>query len=92
MNNETLTLAITKSITQIGLKLLIIYIEHYVLVVQHLKKETSATLNLITHQPDIDKINIYAKNPYETKHQLIINKHEQIDIKHFEDSAAFLEY
>ena len=25
--------------------------------------------NLINHQPDIDKIYLYAKDPYEAKHQ-----------------------
>ena len=27
------------------------------------------TLNLIENQPDIDKIHLYAKDPYESKHQ-----------------------
>ena len=35
---------------------------------------TNALLNLINHEPDIDKIYLYAKDPYEAKYQFIINK------------------
>ena len=31
-------------------------------------------LNLINNQPDIDKIYLYAKDPYENKYQFMINK------------------
>ena len=31
-------------------------------------------LNIINHEPDIDKIYLYAKNPSEPKYQLLINK------------------
>ena len=30
--------------------------------------------DLISHQPDIDKMYLYAKDPYEAKYQLLINK------------------
>ena len=36
--------------------------------------KTNALLNLINHKPVIDKIYLYAKDPYEEKHQLLINK------------------
>ena len=36
--------------------------------------KTNALLNLINHEPDIDKIYLYAKDPYEAKYQFIINK------------------
>ena len=36
--------------------------------------KTSALLNLITNQPDIDKIYLYAKDPYEEKYHYLINK------------------
>ena len=49
-------------------------------------------LNLIIHQPDIDKIYSYAKDPYEAKYQSLINKREVAGIKHFNDSEAFIEY
>ena len=31
--------------------------------------KTNALLNLINNQPDIDKICLYAKDPYEVKYQ-----------------------
>ena len=34
---------------------------------------TNALLNLINNEPDIDKIYLYAKDPYEAKYQLLIN-------------------
>ena len=36
--------------------------------------KTNALLNLINSQPDIDKIHLYAKDPYEVKYQFLINK------------------
>ena len=36
--------------------------------------KTNALLNLINNQPDIDKIYLYAKDPYEAKYQFLINK------------------
>ena len=35
---------------------------------------------------------MYAKDPYETKYQFLINKKESIGLKHFNDSKAFIEY
>ena len=35
--------------------------------------KTNALLNLIENQIDIDKIYLYAKNPYEAKYQYLIN-------------------
>ena len=49
-------------------------------------------LNLINYQPYIDKIYLYAKNPYEAKYQLLINKRESTGLKHFNDPKAFIEY
>ena len=49
-------------------------------------------LNLINHQPDVDKIYLYAKDPYEAKFKFLINKRESIGIKHFNDSTSFIEY
>ena len=54
--------------------------------------KTNALLNLINNQPDIDKIYLYAKDPYEAKYQYSINKHEKIGLDHFDDSKAFIEY
>ena len=32
----------------------------------------------------------YAKDPYEAKYQLLINKRESIELKHLNDSNAFI--
>ena len=42
---------------------------------------TNALLNLINHEPDIDKIILYAKDSYETKYQLLIDKRERAGLK-----------
>ena len=52
----------------------------------------NALLNLINHQPYIDKIYLYAKDPYESKFPLLINKTESRGIKYFNDSEVFIEY
>ena len=49
-------------------------------------------MNLIENQPDIDKIYLYAKDPYEAKHQYLINKRESVGIDHFNDPEAFIEH
>ena len=54
--------------------------------------KTNLLFNLISHQPDIDKIYLYAKDPFEAKYQLLINKRESTDLKHFNDSKAFIGY
>ena len=53
--------------------------------------KTNALLNLINKQPDIDKMYLYAKDPYEAKYQILINKRESIRLKHFNDPKAFIE-
>ena len=54
--------------------------------------KTNVLLNLIENQPDIDKIYLYAKDPYEAKYQYLINKRESVGINHFNDPKAFIEY
>ena len=49
-------------------------------------------MNLINNQPDIDKIYLYAKDPYEAKYQYLINKREKVGLDHFDDPKAFMEY
>ena len=49
-------------------------------------------MNLIKNQPDIDKIHLYAKDPYKAKYQYLINKREGVRLKHFNDPKAFIEY
>ena len=52
----------------------------------------NALLNLINNQPDIDKIYLYAKDPYEAKYQYLINKREKVGLDHFDDPKALIEY
>ena len=54
--------------------------------------KTNSVFNLILHQPDIDKIYLYVKDPYEAKNKLLINKRESASLKHLNDSKAFIEY
>ena len=49
-------------------------------------------MNLINNQPDIDKIYLYAKEPYEAKYQYLINKHEKVRLDHFKDPKVFMEF
>ena len=58
--------------------------------VQDLEKHL--LLNLIENQPDIDKISLNAKDPYESKYQYLINKRESVDINHCNDPKAFIDY
>ena len=52
----------------------------------------NALLNLINNQPDIDKIYLHAKDPYEAKYQYLINTREKVGLDHFDDPKAFIEY
>ena len=52
----------------------------------------NALLNLINNQPDIDKIYLYAKDPYEAKYQYLINKCKKVGLNHYDDLKAFMEY
>ena len=54
--------------------------------------KTNSLFNLVNHQPDIDRIYLYAKDPYEAKYQFLINNRENTGFKHFNDSKAFIEY
>ena len=46
------------------------------------------SLDIMSMIVDIDKIYLYAKDSYETKHQLIINKRESTSL----NMQAFIEY
>ena len=55
-------------------------------------RKTNALLNLINHEPDIDKIYLQARDPSEAKYQLLTNKRESIGLKYFKDLKVFIEY
>ena len=55
-------------------------------------EQTNLLLNVIENQPNIDKIYLYARDPYESKYQYLINKRESVVINHFKDPKAFIDY
>ena len=58
-------------------------------------RKTNALLNLIRKQDNdslIDKISLYAKDLNKPKYQFLIKKRENLEIKHLNDSKAFVEY
>ena len=54
--------------------------------------KTNVLLNLIENQLDIDKIYLYAKDPYEAEYQYLINKRKCVGINYFKDPKVFIEY
>ena len=55
-------------------------------------EKTNAFLNLINNQSDIEKIYLYAKDPYKAKYHFLINKRERTWLNHFDDPKAFNKY
>ena len=51
--------------------------------------KTNELLSLINNQLDIDKIYLYVKDPYNAKHQFLINKRENIGLNSFNHPKAF---
>ena len=47
-------------------------------------------LNLINHHNDIDKVYLFAKDPYDTKDQFLIFKDQSVGSKHCNDPKAFM--
>ena len=54
--------------------------------------KTNSLFNLINHQRDIDKIYLYAKDLNEAKYQFLTKKREDVGIKSFNESKAFMKY
>ena len=52
----------------------------------------NALPNVISHQLDIDKICLYAKDPSEAKYQLLTEKHEGAALRFCNGSRAFIKY
>ena len=55
-------------------------------------EKTNPLLNLIDNKPDLDKIYLYAKDPYQAKYQHFTKKHEKVGLDHFNDPKPFMEY
>ena len=49
-------------------------------------------MNLIENQPNIEKIYLHAKDPYEGKYQYLLNKKEGVSTDNFNDCKAFIKY
>ena len=54
--------------------------------------KSNSLFNLISQQPDIDNIYLYAKDPYEAKDQFLINKREITGSKHLNDLKVIIEW
>ena len=52
----------------------------------------NALLNLINNQLDIDKIYLYAKDPFEAKYQNLINIRKKSGLNHYDDPNVFVDY
>ena len=46
-------------------------------------------VSLINHEPDIDKIFLFAKNPNEAKYQLLINKRKSTGLKYLKSFTKY---
>ena len=55
-------------------------------------RRNKCIIKFIKNQPDIDKIYLYAKDPYESKYQFSFKKKESKGLKHFNDPKVFIEY
>ena len=55
--------------------------------------KTNVLLNLIKNQrPDIGKIYLYVKDPFESKQQLLIKGREKVEIENLKNLKAFIDY
>ena len=54
--------------------------------------KTNSLFNLISYQSDIGKIYLYAKDPYESKYQLLIKTGERTKLKDFSNSKLCFEH
>ena len=54
--------------------------------------KTNTFLNFINNQIDIDKKYLYAKDQYQAKYKYLINKREKVDLKHYDDLKAFIDF
>ena len=52
----------------------------------------NSLFDLISNQPDIDKIYLHAKDPYKAKYQFLINKQESAGLNPLNDSKTYIDY
>ena len=63
-----------------------------VIVERYGSAKMNVLINLINHRLDIDKIFLYAKDPYGTKYQYLMKRFKEVDLKHLKCPNAFVEY
>ena len=80
-----------RAITQFILATISCPSTHELMVGDPVSQKVIEVLNLINHQSVIDKIYLYAKNPYEPKHQLLIKKQQEIVKKYSKEPKALIE-
>ena len=68
------------------------YLQRILIVGDSGTGKTNGLLNLINHEPDVNKTFLCAKHSYEAKYQLLINKKESTGLKYLNDLVAFIEY
>ena len=55
--------------------------------------KTNVLLNLTKHQrPDTDKTYLYVKDPFESKHQLLLNRRGKVGIKKLKNPKVFIDF
>ena len=55
-------------------------------------EKTNVLLNLIKHQrPDIDKMYLYIKDPFELKYKLLITRREKVGIESLKNPKTFID-
>ena len=55
-------------------------------------RQTNALFSLIIRQQSFDKKYLQSEDSCGAKYQLLINKHENVGLKHFDNSKDFIEY
>ena len=61
-------------------------------IILRIRGSASGKKNLLSQQPNIGKVYLYAKDPYEVKYQFLIHNKQSTGLKHFNDFKAFIEY
>ena len=61
-------------------------------IILRIRGSASGKKNLLSQQPNIGKVYLYAKDPYEAKYQFLIHNKQSTGLKHFNDFKAFIEY
>ena len=61
-------------------------------IILRIRGSASGKKNLLSQQPNIGKVYLYAEDPYEAKYQFLIHNKQSTGLKHFNYFKAFIEY